>query len=212
MSLQILRACTKGVCEPSTSRCFCKNTLPSPRPGDEAAVVSRKDDGGSCSQAFIAGLSTVARPVDDEGGSRAVPELENGSICAREQGPSDGGLAREQRRGDGRRAREQQPAAGRRCLETSRAGEGAHLSRARFPTGSRDQPRTTALMGEIAHPCAAAVTRAEELAGPPPRPSGAPRRAVAPWPPGTPLLRPPWLWFDRRDEDEEDKAYRSCYC
>jgi hypothetical protein len=78
--------------------------------------------------------------------------------------------------------------------------------------GSRDQPRTTALMGEIAHPCAAAVTRAEELVGPPPRPSGAPRRAVAPWPPGTPLLRPPWLWFDRRDEDEEDKAYRSCYC
>jgi hypothetical protein len=46
---------------------------PPPRPGDDHAVVSRKDDRGSCSQASSPDLSTVVRPIDGEG--RAAPQF-----------------------------------------------------------------------------------------------------------------------------------------
>jgi hypothetical protein len=54
---QPIRARTTAVYEPSASRCFYRN--PPPRASDGRAVVSRKDDGGSCSQALQPSLAPL---------------------------------------------------------------------------------------------------------------------------------------------------------
>jgi hypothetical protein len=72
----------------------------------------------------------------------------------------------------------------RGARQTSITVVGAHPSCARSLMGAHHQPRAAALMGEVAHLCAAGRSC---RACPPPRPSREPLQAPPPWLPGVSL-------------------------
>jgi hypothetical protein len=156
--------------------------IPSPRPGDERAVVSRKDDGGSCSQA----LSPVSAPLYARPTAEVNP-VRHRALAPRINPPVRGSNGRAMvgwRRSTswvmtGARGRSSQATADERTL---------HLDAV-----------AARLVGRRCSPVCRAVALVGELARPPPRPSRAPLRAAPAWPSGAPRqacgMKMMWYFF-----------------
>jgi hypothetical protein len=153
--------------------------IPSPQPGDERAVVSRKDDGGSCSQA----LSPVSAPSY----ARPTAPTRHRALAPRINPPVRGSNGRAM-------------AGWRRSTSWVTTGARGRSSQATADERTLRLDAVAArLVGRRCSPVCRAVAPVGELARPPPRPSRAPLQAAPPWPSGAPLqacgMKMMWYFF-----------------